>query len=31
MYLDLARELEKTIEHERDGDTNCKWFTRNNP
>ena len=22
-YLDLARELKKTIEHEGDGDTNC--------
>ena len=27
-YLDLARELEKTIEHESDGDTNCNWHTR---
>ena len=22
-YLDLARELKKTMEHEDDGDTNC--------
>ena len=24
-YLDLARELKKTIEHESDSDTNCGW------
>ena len=24
-YLDLARELKKTVEHESDGDTNFKW------
>ena len=24
-YLDLARELKKTIEHESDGDTDCNW------
>ena len=24
-YLDLARELKKTVEHESDGDTNCNW------
>ena len=23
-YLDLSRELKKTVEHESDGDTNCK-------
>ena len=27
-YLDLARELEKTMEHESDGDTNCNWYAR---
>ena len=27
-YLDLARELEKTIEHENDGDTNCNGRAR---
>ena len=27
-YLDLARELKKTMGHESDGDTNCKWCTR---
>ena len=26
-YLDIARELKKTMEHEGDGDTNCKWCT----
>ena len=25
MYLDLARELNKTVEHESDGSTNCNW------
>ena len=25
-YLDLARELKKTIEHEDDNHTNCDWF-----
>ena len=30
-YLDLARELKKTREHEGDNDTNCNWFTWNNP
>ena len=24
-YLDLARELKKTVEHERDDYTNCNW------
>ena len=24
-YVDLARDQEKTLEHESDGDTNCKW------
>ena len=24
-YLDLIRELKKTVEHERDGDRNCNW------
>ena len=28
-YLDHAREL-KTMEQERDGDTNCNWYTWNN-
>ena len=27
-YLDLARELKKTIEHENDCDTNCNWHVR---
>ena len=26
-YLDLARELKETMEHESSGDTNCKWCT----
>ena len=26
-YLDLARELKKTMEHENDGDTYCNWCT----
>ena len=26
-YQDHARELKKTMEHERDGDTNCNWQT----
>ena len=26
-YLDLARELKKTLRHESDGDTNCQWCT----
>ena len=28
-YLDLARKLKKTMEHESDGDTNSNWCTRN--
>ena len=27
-YLDLAWELKKTMEHERDDDTKCKWRAR---
>ena len=27
-YVDLARELKKTVEHENDGDTSCHWCTR---
>ena len=30
-YLDLVRELKKTMEHKGDGDTNYKWCTWNNP
>ena len=30
-YLDLARELKKTMERGGDGDINCNWCTRNNP
>ena len=30
-YLNFARELKKTMEHEGDGDTNCIWCTWNNP
>ena len=26
-YLDLARELKKTVEHERDGDKNRNWYS----
>ena len=26
-YLDLARELLKTMEHDSNGDTNCNWYT----
>ena len=29
-YLDLAREF-KIMKHESDGDTNCNWWTWNNP
>ena len=29
-YLDLFRELRKSIEHEGYSDTNCNWRTRNN-
>ena len=28
-YLDLARELKKTVGHTGDGDTNCSWCTQN--
>ena len=28
-YLDLARELKKTMEHEDDNYTNCDWCFRN--
>ena len=27
-YLNLAKELKKTMEHEDDGDTYCNWCTR---
>ena len=27
-YLDLARELKKTTEHERDSNSNCNWCVR---
>ena len=27
-YLDLARELKKTMDHEGDGNTNCNWPAR---
>ena len=27
MYIDLARELKKNMEHEKDGDTNSNWFS----
>ena len=30
-YLDLARELKKTMEHEDDGATNCSWCAWNDP
>ena len=30
-YLDLARELKKTMGHKGDSDTNCNWCTWNNP
>ena len=30
-YIDLARKLKNTMEHEGDGDTNCIWCTWNNP
>ena len=26
-YLDLARELKKTVAHVVDSDTNCSWYT----
>ena len=30
-YLDLARELKTSMEHEDDNDANCKWCTGNGP
>ena len=30
-YLDLARELKKTMEHEGDGDTNCNRCASEQP
>ena len=30
-YLDFARELEKAMTHEVDGDTYCKWYDWNDP
>ena len=30
MFVDLAIELLRTMEHEGDRDTNCRRFTRNN-
>ena len=30
-YLDLARELKNSMEHEGDGDTYFNWCTWNNP
>ena len=30
-YLDLARELKKTVEHESDVYTNCNWCSWHNP
>ena len=29
-YIDLARELKKSLEHERDSDTSSNWCTRIN-
>ena len=26
-YLEFARELKITVEHESDGDTNCNWYS----
>ena len=31
MYLDLAGELKKAVEHEGDGDTSGNWCTWNSP
>ena len=28
-YLDFARDINKTMEHEGDCDTNCNWYTWN--
>ena len=30
-YVHLARELTNPNKHEDDGDTNCNWWTWNNP
>ena len=30
-YLDLARELKKTLKHESDGDAYCNWCTWQSP
>ena len=30
-YLDLTRELKKTMEYGSNGDTTCNWCTRNGP
>ena len=30
-YLDLTRELKKTVEYEGESDTNCSWCTRYGP
>ena len=30
-YVDVTRELKKTMEREGDGNTNCNWCTWNNP
>ena len=30
-YLDLARELKKTMKRDRDGETICGWYTWDNP
>ena len=30
-YLDLARELKKTVKHEIDGDTNYNWYALKGP
>ena len=30
-YLDLTKELKKTMEHKGDSDTNCNWCNWNNP
>ena len=31
MYLDLAWELKKAMEHRSNGDIDCNWRTRNRP
>ena len=30
-YQDAARELKKSMEHEHNSDTNCGWYTWDNP